>query len=99
MRIAILSHEERNARLAIWHRWFAWHPARVGPCDVRWMETVERRFTGRWCGEYGDLRMFEHRSPASDAPNNAPQPLVEQVERPLSHYKEDDFIVPPLGHG
>lgn len=26
-----------------WHRWFAWHPARVGYRDCRWLETVERK--------------------------------------------------------
>lgn len=30
-------------RRAEWHRWFAWHPVRVGDHDCRWLEWVERR--------------------------------------------------------
>ena len=29
----------------LWHRWFAWHPVRVGMGDWRWLEVVDR------CGE------------------------------------------------
>ena len=36
-----------------WHRWFAWHPVKVGHTWV-WLETVMRRrmwyHTGVWCG-------------------------------------------------
>ena len=36
----ILRNEER---LEKWHRWFAWHPVRVGLRDCRWLEHVERK--------------------------------------------------------
>jgi hypothetical protein len=26
-----------------WHRWFAWRPVKVGNCDCRWLEYVERK--------------------------------------------------------
>lgn len=40
----------REARLWNWHPWFAWHPVRIGPTDVRWLETVERRGQWEWQG-------------------------------------------------
>lgn len=30
-------------RVQKWHRWFAWHPVRVGDHTVAWFEFVERR--------------------------------------------------------
>ena len=30
-------------KLTTWHRWFAWHPVRVGHKDCRWLEYVERK--------------------------------------------------------
>lgn len=35
---------DAHAKLFDWHRWFAWHPVRIGNNDCRWLETVERRF-------------------------------------------------------
>lgn len=42
-----------------WHRWFAWHPVRVGPRECRWLEAVERKGEyqlsydgGSWTYEY-----------------------------------------------
>jgi hypothetical protein len=26
-----------------WHPWFAWHPVKVAPMVLVWLETVERR--------------------------------------------------------
>lgn len=34
---------EKKAALEEWHRWFAWHPVRVGSHDCRWLERIERR--------------------------------------------------------
>ena len=28
-----------------WHKWFAWHPVRIGSHDCRWLETIYRRGT------------------------------------------------------
>jgi hypothetical protein len=28
--------------LSLWHRWFAWHPVKVGTFWI-WLETIERR--------------------------------------------------------
>ena len=39
------THEERKARLGQWHRWFAWHPAKLGDHDCRWLEVVDRKGT------------------------------------------------------
>lgn len=33
-----------------WHKIFAFLPVRVGPDDCRWLEFVERRYTGPWIG-------------------------------------------------
>lgn len=35
--------EERVTAMGKWHRWFAWHPVRIGSRDCRWLETIERR--------------------------------------------------------
>lgn len=45
MRFNCESREVKHARLSDWHRWFAWHPVRVGPSDCRWLEYVERKGT------------------------------------------------------
>lgn len=37
--------QEKWSRLGKWHRWFAWHPVKVGIHDCRWFEYVERRVT------------------------------------------------------
>ena len=37
---------EQHARLSQWHRWFAWHPIRLGSHDCRWLEKIWRK------GEY-----------------------------------------------
>jgi hypothetical protein len=34
---------ERMARKENWHKWFAWHPVRVGKGDCRWLEYVRRK--------------------------------------------------------
>jgi hypothetical protein len=51
MKIKIESQYERRIGLRQWHRWFAWHPVRVGDGDVRWLEAVERRLV--WNGFFG----------------------------------------------
>lgn len=33
-----------HALISEWHSWFAWWPVRVGECDCRWLERVERRY-------------------------------------------------------
>lgn len=33
----------KKYKLACWHKWFAWYPVRIGECDHRWLETIERR--------------------------------------------------------
>lgn len=38
-----------------WTPWFAWYPVRVGECDCRWLETVERKAENVTCGI-----IFEH---------------------------------------
>ncbi|TCQ79984.1 hypothetical protein EDF68_10329 [Ochrobactrum sp. BH3] len=35
--------EEKRKKWCVWHKWFAWHPVRVGRSDCRWLETVERK--------------------------------------------------------
>jgi len=37
------TYREWYAAINKWHRWFAWHPVRVGSRDCRWLEAVERR--------------------------------------------------------
>ena len=45
---------EKFERLENWHRWFAWHPVRVGSHDCRWLEYVERKGTLHYYyDEYG----------------------------------------------
>jgi hypothetical protein len=46
--------DETVARLGKWHRWFAWHPVRIGPHDCRWLEYVWRRGDrhGSWDGTW-----------------------------------------------
>lgn len=39
--------ERKKQRLEAWHRWFAWHPARVHNEYLVWLEMIERK------GEYG----------------------------------------------
>ncbi len=34
--------QEKKAERCTWHRWFAWHPVRVGAGECRWLEYVER---------------------------------------------------------
>lgn len=45
-----------------WHRWFAWHPVRIGDNNCRWLEFVGRkgRFWdcmghGGWIWEYREV--------------------------------------------
>lgn len=47
---------ERKRRL-VWHRWFAWHPVKVGSCNfdgietppsIVWLEYVERVWINRY---------------------------------------------------
>jgi len=38
-----LARFERLRRLATWHEWFAWRPARLSTGAIVWLETVERR--------------------------------------------------------
>ena len=53
---------QRQTRVGIWHRWFAWHPVWCGPKGRRrWLEYVERKGTvGRdmdgECWTYWDYR-------------------------------------------
>lgn len=48
---------EKMAATEQWHRWFAWHPVRIGSRDCRWLEYVERK------GEYGYNGLaFEYRA-------------------------------------
>lgn len=58
-----LTDEEYRAEIRKWHRWFAWHPVRVGHRDCRWMETVERRaYFDNWlelCWEYRAVQQGE----------------------------------------
>ena len=62
MRLRILSKDMQrinmNARLAKWRRWFAWHPVRLAPDDVRWLEWIERRGSVRL---YDGKVFWEHR--------------------------------------
>lgn len=37
------THKEKNARLNVWHRWFAWYPVIISDHDCRWLEWVMRR--------------------------------------------------------
>lgn len=37
------SREARIERLGKWHRWFAWHPIKIGESEGLWLETVWRR--------------------------------------------------------
>jgi len=45
--------KEKEAAWRKWHRWFAWHPVRLGKYpegsrDCRWLEVVDRRWLGGW---------------------------------------------------
>jgi hypothetical protein len=45
--------DRRHNRRTAWHRWFAWHPVKLGPSDCRWLEAIERK--GELChGGMGD---------------------------------------------
>ena len=48
--------DEKLAARTAWHRWFAWHPVRVGSHDCRWLEYVERSgepsYPDGWDWEY-----------------------------------------------
>lgn len=53
---------EKVAAKEAWHKWFAWHPVRVGGRDCRWLEFVERKGTlfawpgdSRWVWKYRPL--------------------------------------------
>jgi hypothetical protein len=50
--------QERWAATYEWHRWFAWHPVRVGPRDCRWLEVLERRRVSGapYCGPSWEYR-------------------------------------------
>ena len=37
-----LTREQRYQERRKWHKWFAWHPVRIGNERV-WLETVERQ--------------------------------------------------------
>jgi hypothetical protein len=52
------------ARIAKWHPWFAWRPARVQGNEYRWLEVVERR----WCVAC-DWAWWEYRVPKADEQN------------------------------
>lgn len=57
--------QEREAAKKAWHRWFAWHPVRIGDShDCRWLETVERKGELHSCGSFGgDWWTWEYRTP------------------------------------
>jgi hypothetical protein len=46
------------ARLEQWHRWFAWHPVRIGE-ELLWLESVER--LGKSHGGYYPFWTWEYR--------------------------------------
>lgn len=48
--------EAKRERLENWHRWFAWHPVRVGEKECRWLEIVWRK--GSYGSKYGWVRMY-----------------------------------------
>lgn len=86
MRLRILSKDmqriNRNARVAKWRRWFAWHPARVNGHIVIWLETLYRRggwrtmdLYGRkaWVWEYSTAAVHNGTRPYSDAPPPLPR--------------------------
>ena len=52
------SPEVRIARERAWHRWYAWHPIRVGE-QLVWLEIVERKITPVFEGEIHDYRLIE----------------------------------------
>ena len=47
---------ERTQRQKEWHRWYAWHPVRVGPGDCRWLEYVERKIEFCWDDYFWEYR-------------------------------------------
>ena len=42
------SYERECLRRMEWHKWFAWHPVKVGEHDCRWLEWVSRRGIPMW---------------------------------------------------
>ena len=45
--ISIRTFEYKKQQRACWHRWFAWHPAKVnefpdGAIKIVWLKTIER---------------------------------------------------------
>lgn len=49
--------EKYSLRLK-WHDWFAWYPVRVGSCDCRWWEVIERKITSSYVmGAYWEYRV------------------------------------------
>jgi hypothetical protein len=59
MRFRWVSFDDYIRRQSDWHRWFAWHPARLKPMGDKsqyvWLETVERKITNGWYKEYREL--------------------------------------------
>ena len=55
-----MTHGEKLAAKQKWHKWFAWHPVRLGTShDCRWLEVIERKGC---LGGYDDDWQFEYRA-------------------------------------
>jgi len=55
-----MTYKEKREASEKWHRWFAWHPVRLGGShEGRWLEVIERRYLGStWEGE----SVYEYRA-------------------------------------
>ena len=67
------SRQSRWERITHWHKWFAWHPIRVGE-EIVWLEWVERFYadvsggleSGYYEWVYRNLEQSENKPAASE---------------------------------
>lgn len=78
---------ERESRLSVWHRWFAWHFVRIGSHDCRWLEWVERKGV-HFSNQGGDYWSWEYRLPVKGRKG---PPLSPGPARPGQGWY-DDFV-------
>ena len=56
--------QEKDEKKKFWHKWFAWHPVKVGNREGIWLELVERKGTiwtsyGQYAGWIWEYRRIK----------------------------------------